>query len=133
MESRRDAAEVLYDSRIRARMSKSGRAWTSVKNGFGGVCLAVSEGSVKTYAPGLPRRVARALGLDRSLAASDVTFANARIGWLGTSLFARDCVVLSWRERTHDIQLAVAPEDADLDRLRSALVASGASAAPPRS
>jgi hypothetical protein len=101
-----------------------------MKNGFGGIRLAVDGASIDISAPGIPKRVARLLGLDHALDASALRMTTQRVGWLGTRLFARDCVVVSWRRGDHAIELAINPTDGDLSRLQSALAAAGVQARP---
>jgi hypothetical protein len=92
--------------------------------------LAVGEDSIVVYAPGIPFRLARRLGVDYELAAPDVSLSNARVGWLGTQLLARDCIVLSWSERETVTELAVRPEGGDLKQMESALSEAGARRQP---
>jgi len=123
-----DAGDARYRAVIRARMRRDPgtRAWTSLKNGFTGLMLSVGNDSLIVYAPGLPVRLARWFGVDYELSASDVSLSRAHMGWLGTPLFVRDCIVLTWTDARGLTELAVRPEGGDLDRLESALVAAGA-------
>src|SRR5947199_7076180 len=108
------------------RRRPGAHAWTSAENGFTGLMLAVGDDSLVVYAPGLPVRLARWFGVDFELSARDVSLSRAHLGWLGTPLFARDCVVLKWTDDRSVAELAVKPEGGDLDLLESALVAAGA-------
>jgi hypothetical protein len=88
--------------------------------------LAVGDDSIVVYAPGLPPRLARRLGIDFELSAREVSVSTARVGWLGTPLFARECLVLTWADpRGRVTELAVRPEGGDLTRMESALTAAG--------
>src|SRR5437870_5182753 len=97
-----------------------------MKSGFSGLFLSVGASLVVIYMPGLPVMLSWRLGIDVEVGASEVTLTMARVGWLGTRLFARDCVMLTWGEGARLAQLAVRPLDGDLSRLQSALVAAGA-------
>jgi hypothetical protein len=119
-------APELYACQVRASLRRDSSPWTTIKNGFGGIFVAVGDGGVEIYARGIPARLARRVGADYSLDAADVTFGSARIGWLGTRLFERECVVLGWSDGGHTVEVAVAPTDRDLTRLRDALIAAGA-------
>jgi hypothetical protein len=96
-----------------------------VKNGFSGLMLAVGDDSIVVYAPGLPVRFARRLGVDYELSAPDVTLSTAHLGWMGTPLFARDCLVLTWSSEGRVTELAVRPEGGDLRRMETALIEAG--------
>lgn len=94
--------------------------------------LAVGDDSVVVYAPGFPVWLSRRLGVDYELSAPEVSLSRAQVGWLGTRLFSRDCLVLTWTdERDVQSELAVRPEDGDLAQLESALVAAGAKKVAP--
>lgn len=97
-----------------------------MKNGFGGIFFAVEDHLIVLYAPGLPLRLARRLGIDLELRAEQVSLTNARVGWLGSRLFAQECVVLTWERSAGVVQLAINPADRDLKRLQSALLHAGA-------
>ena len=128
MEPDHGSDRTRYRSQVRARMRRQpgSRAWTSLKNGFGGLFLAAGDGVIEINAPGVPVRLARLLGVDYVLTAAEVTLNRARVGWLGTRLFERECLVLTWSKGARTTQLAINPVDRDLSRLESALIAAGA-------
>jgi len=87
--------------------------------------LAVSDDSIVVYAPGFPLRLARRFDVDYELHAPEVSLSKAHVGWMGTPLFARDYLVLSWSNEGKVTELAVRPEGGDLGRMARALVEAG--------
>jgi hypothetical protein len=127
-----ESAESRYRARVRARIRRhpGPSSWTSVKNGFTGLMLAVGDDSIVVYAPGLPVRLAQRLGVDYELSASDVSLSTAHLGWMGTALFARECLVLTWSSEGRLTELAVRPQSGDLKRMETALIEAGVQRRP---
>jgi hypothetical protein len=127
-----ESDESRYLVRIRARIRRhpGPSSWTSLKNGFTGLMLTVSDDSIVVYAPGLPVRLARRFRVDYELHAPEVSLSTARVGWMGTQLFARECLVLRWSNEGSVTELAVWPESGDLGRLERALAEAGVQRQP---
>jgi hypothetical protein len=95
--------------------------WTYAKNGFGGLFFVVEDD--RLIVDGGRAFAALAPGL--SLDVRGATMARARMGWLGTRLFAHECVVLSGQSPRGPLALAVRLLDASNDALWDALVTVG--------
>jgi hypothetical protein len=118
---------VLYDGIVRARVrrSSSSRSFTSVKNGFGALSLLITENAVDLTAVGGFGSIARFAGVDFVFDTKATTTRTDSVGWLGTSLFAADSVVITGDQGSGSMEIAIAPSDHDVVRLEQALAEAG--------
>jgi hypothetical protein len=123
MASTKEAVLAQYRAEIHAskRLTPGSRHWATLKSGWGSLLLAVSDDSIVIYISALPLKLAQRLRADYELNAAEISLGAARVGWWGTQLLAKECVVLAWSEDDRLTELAVRPLDGHLDRLRSAL------------
>jgi hypothetical protein len=121
-----EGGRVLYVGIVTARVRRSGsRSFTSMKNGLGAISLLVTENSVDLSAVGGFGGLARFAGADFVLDPEATTMRRNRVGWLGTSLFAADSVVITGHQSSAEIEIAIAPSDRDVVRLEQALADAG--------
>ena len=129
--------ELIYVGSIRFRLRKLGSRgpFVSAKNGLGIIYLSVRQESIEIWAAGPLGPVARFLGVHLDFLPPETTVARAAVGWLNTPLFRREVIHLTGIDRARrtprPVELAIAPEDGDLDRLEDALRSSGARMAAP--
>jgi hypothetical protein len=125
----RDRAElerVTFRCPVRAQVRFSRRGgFTYLKNGVGGVELRVHATVLVVELAGRLQRSGRRLGAEVVLETVSSRMIRRRVGWMGTRLGARDCIVISGQEPAGSyVQVAVAPGK-DLDRAWSALERAG--------
>ena len=119
----------LYEGIVTARVRRSGsRTFTTVKNGLGALALLITENSVDLTAVGgfgSFGGLARFAGVDFVFDPEATTMRRDRVGWLGTSLFAADSVVITGDQGAGSMDIAIAPSDRDVVRLEQALADAG--------
>ena len=124
--------ELLYVGSILFRLRKLGARgpFISAKNGLGIIYLSIRRESIEIWAAGPFGPLARLFGVHLDFLPQETTFARDAVGWLNTPLFRRDVIRLMGIDRAkrtpRAVELAITPEDADLDRLEDALRSSGA-------
>lgn len=105
------AAEApLFRVPVRAQIKKpfgltSSGTWSTLKNGFGPIQLRVTHDGVHLDFAG---RLGKLLVPGLSLEPTQSTMEVSEIGWLGTMLFARQCLVLSGPSPRGPLQMAIA-------------------------
>lgn len=112
---------VIYEGVVRAKVR---RDYTSpfVDAKGRGIFVVVTANAIQLEFPG-PGEL---LGMDLLIATEGARLRRARLGWVGTPLDRREYVVVAGEELKSQVELALAPEDGDLDRLERALLEVGA-------
>jgi hypothetical protein len=100
-------------ARVRHLPSTGTGTWTTLKAGLsGGLRLVVDAGLIDVRTSGeFATRLLRWLGSDCRLDPSQTQMEFAPVGWLGTPINEKDCIVLSGPTRDgRTIQIAVDPD-----------------------
>jgi hypothetical protein len=124
--------EPIYVGSIRFGLRKLGShaPFASAKNGLGSIYLSIRRESIEIWAAGPLGPVARFFGVHLDFVPQETAVARAAVGWLNTSLFRREVILLKGIDRAsrppRSVELAITPEDGDLGRLEDALRSSGA-------
>jgi len=124
------ASTPLYLDRVHARVRKqfgpsSAVQWTTMRGGVAGVELVVHDDRIAVDMAGGSGRAILG-GPQPDMTPSECSMEVARIGWLGSPLFARDAIVITARRGGgRDAAIAVRPKDDDLRRLWRALREAG--------
>lgn len=127
-----DQTGVSYRGFVGARVRKPPwSGFTSLKNGFSGIQMVVRDRSIQVFATRPVRTLGKLLGIDYTFHASSTTMRTERIGWAGTSLFARDWIVLTPLTVGRELQLAIRPEDDSLATIWQVLSSAGVRATSP--
>ena len=131
-QARRSAPEaaavmVMYGALIKARVRRVSRSqsFTAAKNALGGIWLSVTADSIRVEPVGLFPGLARRMGVNFCFSTDDVSMRRDRIGWIGLGARERPMLVLSGMSNRHDVEVAILPNDGDLDRLERCLTEAG--------
>jgi hypothetical protein len=118
--------EVRYQAPVLVRARDTpGVAFQDLTSGFDSLILTIKGDVIAIRLPWLRRRLAATLGLDHTFFAHEASMYSATVGWGGTRLLRRESIVLFGRGPSGPIELAIAPKDKDLKRLRRALADAG--------
>jgi hypothetical protein len=96
-----------------------------LKIGAGSLVFTVKDDVITVRCPGWPRRLASVFGLDYTFVVPDVSIDGDVVGVGTERRLKHETVVIDVQHQRTPIQLAVAPRDHDLQRLREALVGVG--------
>jgi hypothetical protein len=108
---------------VRVRRKRGGNAFVAAKSPGRPLVLTVRGEVISIRRPGFSRRLAAVLSLDFTFSARELRMRSRSVG--RRPLFRRLPAVVLFGPGTRGLEIAIAPKDGDVERLRQTLMSAG--------